>query len=213
MSRGRWAFVALAAGIAAAVALAIVVPGEVQESEPVLDRNQQRAGASYRDRASRFAVEVPAGWRRARGVVIGEVANPREILVASTFPVASSGEPCGPFYDHVLGRMGRREALVAVQERLGRSVAGPREFRPRPTRFRLPVGAPQRRGCGRNRGRRLTRDWWIPFRDAGRDFYAQVAIGVDAPRQIRRDSLRLLDSLRFERRRAASSPAGSGPGD
>lgn len=204
MSRGRWAFVALATGIAAAVAVVVAVPGDVRERAGARNQDQHRAGASYRDQAARFGVEIPAGWRRAREIVISQVTNPREILVASTFSLDSSGEPCGPFYDHVLGQMGRREGLVAVQERFGHSVAGPPEFPPRPKRFRLPIRRPEPRGCGRNRDRRLVRDWWIPFRDAGRDFYAQVAIGLTAPGQVRRDALRLLESLRFKRRGVAS---------
>jgi hypothetical protein len=198
MTPVRWAALAIAAAIAAAVALAVALPGEVDEPGPA-PAPDRRGGSAFHDRARRFTVEIPAGWERARGVVIPEVTNPREILVVSTFPLDGSGEPCGPFYDHVLDQMGPREGLVAVQERLGHAVAGPRVFPPRPAHFSLPLRRPEPRGCGHRRERRPVRDWWIPFRSAGRDFYAQVAIGPQASDSLRRDASRLLESLRFER--------------
>lgn len=41
------------------------------------------------------------------------------------------------------------------------------------------------------------RTWWLSFTDRGRGFYALVALGRDAP-VVRRDALRVLDSLRFD---------------
>ncbi len=190
---------ALATVIVAAVVVTVAMRGDEEQVGAPTDA-QHRTGASYRDRASRFRVEIPENWRRARDLVIPQVTNPREILVVSTFALDSAGEPCGPFYDHVLSHMGPREGLVSLQERFGHSVAGPPRFGPRPKRFRLPFRAPERRGCGRDRDRRLVRAWWIPFRDVDRDFYAQVAIGSAAPDQVRRDAIRLIESLRFERR-------------
>lgn len=200
MGRGAWAFVALATVSVAAVLVAVAMRGGDDERLGARIEAAHPPRGSYRDRAARFRVEIPENWRRAREIVIPQVTNPREILVASTFALDSAVEPCGPFYDHVLGHMGPHEGFVAVQERAGRSVAGPPEFPPRPKRFRLPIRAPEPRGCGRNRDRRLVRDWWIPFRDAGRDFYAQVAIGSTAPDRVRFGAMRLLDSLRFKRR-------------
>jgi hypothetical protein len=197
---GRWGAITLAAGVAVAIALAAVLPGEVREPERSRAKAQRPAGKSYRDHARRFTVEIPAGWRRARRIVIPQVTNPREILVVSTFSLDSSGEPCGPFYDHLIDHMGPRDGLVAVVERSGHAVAGPPQFRPRPRHFRLPLRKPEPRGCGLARDRTLVRDWWIPFHDAGRDFYGEVAIGLRAPEAVRRDARRLLDSLRFQRR-------------
>jgi hypothetical protein len=199
MGGRKQASLALVTVIVAVVLVAVATRGGDEERGAHREA-QQRPATSYRDPALRFRVEIPEGWRRARDIVIPQVTNPREILVVSTFALDSAVKPCGPFYDHLLGHMGRREGLVAVQERSGHSVAGPPKFRPRPKRFRLPIRAPERRGCGRNRDRRLVRDWWVPFRDAGRDFYAQVAIGSAAPDEVRRDAMQLLDSLRFKRR-------------
>jgi len=209
MSPARWGALAIAAAITAAVALAVALPGEVDEPGPA-PAPDRRGGSAFHDRSRRFRVEIPAGWDRARGVVIPEVTNPREIFVVSTFPLDGLGEPCGLFYDHVIDRMGPREGLVAVQERLGHAVAGPPVFPPRPAHFRLPFRRPEPRGCGHKRERRPVRDWWIPFRSAGRDFYAQVAIGPRAPDSLRRDARRLLDSLRFERRPAHVDGGGLG---
>jgi hypothetical protein len=209
MGTARWAALAIATSIMAAGALALALPGEMDEPGPALAPDR-RGGSLFHDPARRFTVEIPAGWERAREVVIPEVTNPREILVVSTFRLDGFGEPCGPFYDHVLGRMGPREGLVALQERLGHKLAGPRVFPARPADFRLAPRGLELRGCGRQRDRRPVRDWWIPFRSAGRDFYAQVAIGPRAPDSLRRDASRLLDSLRFERRRGNADGGGLG---
>jgi hypothetical protein len=179
-------------------------------SRPDSDR---RGGSTFHDPARRFSVEIPAGWQRAREVVIPEVTNPREILVVSTFPLDGLGEARGPFYDHVLDHIGPGEGLVTVQERLGHAVAGPRVFPSRPAHFRLPPGMPEPRGCGHKRDRRPLRGWWIPFRAAGRDFYAQVVIGPRAPDSLRRDASRLLDSLCFERGPADAAGGGAGRGE
>lgn len=185
--------------------MAVAVPGDDQEPAGTGDHAQHQAetGTRYRDQASGFRVEIPAGWRRAREVVIPELINPREILFVSTFPVDSSARPCGPFYDHVVGQMGRHEALVAVQERGGRKVAGRAPGFPlRRKRFRLPIKTPQPTGCAKSRERRLVHRSWMSFRDSGRGFYALVAIGSAAPGGVRRDAMGLLDSLRFKRRGA-----------
>jgi hypothetical protein len=209
MGTARWAALAIATSIMAAGALALALPGDVDEPGPA-PAPDRRGGSIFHDPARRFTVEIPTGWERTREVVIPEVTNPREILVVSTFRLDGFGEPCGPFYDHVLGRMGPREGLVALQERLGRKLAGPRVFPARPADFRLAPRRLELRGCGRQRGRRPVRDWWIPFRSAGRDFYAQVAVGPRAPDALRRDASRLLDSLRFERRRGNADGGGLG---
>lgn len=208
MSPARWVALA-AAAIAAAVALAVALPGEVDEPGPT-PAPDRRGGSAFHDPARRFTVEIPGGWRRAREVVIPEVTNPREILVVSTFALDASREQCGPFYDHVLDQMGPGGGLVAVQERLGHAVAGPRAFPARPAQFRLPLRNPEPRGCGDRRERTPVRAWWIPFRAAGRSFYAQVAIGPRAPGSLRRDARGLLDSLRFGR--APADAAGGNAG-
>jgi hypothetical protein len=107
---------------------------------------------------------------------------------------------CGPFYDHILGEMDSNEGFVAVQERLDSSSRSRREYPPRPDRFDRVARRPEPNGCGRHEGRSRLNTAWIPFRDEGRAFYALIALGSDAPIQIRREATGLLDSLRFQSR-------------
>ncbi len=152
---------------------------------------------THEDRKLGVSAAIPPGWRRARSVVDSQVTNPRELLVVTTFDIDGAGRECGPFYDHILDRMGSGDALVAVRERLGSSAAGPPEYPARPEHFRLEPAKPQRAGCGWG-SHPLVHLWWIPFSDAGRDFYAQVDMGLEAPDSLRRDAEALIDSLRVE---------------
>ena len=79
-----------------------------------------------------------------------------------------------------------RGALVQLQEALDKAYV--RRFPPRPTRFAL-RGAPHGIACC---APREARGWFIPFRDAGRSFYAYVYLGEPGTR---REVLAVLDSL------------------
>ena len=50
--------------------------------------------------------------------------------------------------------------------------------------------------CSRDTSGRL--EFWMPFRDAGRHFYALVVIGRDAPTTLRDQAFAILDRLRFD---------------
>jgi hypothetical protein len=144
-----------------------------------------------------FSVSVPDGWRRAPLTVDEITTNPRELVVMSTFEVpraARASDSCGPFYDHALEHMRPDEGMVAIRERLGNEVAGPPDFPHRPEAFELRPAEPEPGGC-RWDERRTFQRWWIPFEDRGRDFYAQVSIGVDAPESVRRDAESALNSF------------------
>lgn len=144
-----------------------------------------------------FSISVPGGWRRADEPVDEITTNPRELVVMSTFEVpraANASDSCGPFYDHALDHMDSDEGLVAIRERLGNEVAGPPNFPNRPEAFELRPVEPEPGGCRSGEGRTFRR-WWIPFEDRGRDFYAQVDIGVDAPDSVPRDAERALNSF------------------
>jgi hypothetical protein len=157
----------------------------------------------YGDRKLGFSATIPAGWRRAKEPVDELTTNPRELLVLSTFELprfAKASDGCGPFYDHVLDHMPDDEALLAIRERLGSDVAGPPEFPRRPDVFELEPIEPEAGGCPD--GRRRFRRWWIPFEAAGRDFYAQVDIGVDAPYSLRDHAARVLNNFSPTERRA-----------
>jgi hypothetical protein len=145
-----------------------------------------------------YSLTIPEGWRRADRPVDRKTTNPREVVVIATFDVPRrEGGGCGPFYDHALDHMEDDEGFVAIRERLGNEVAGPPDFPDRPVAFELRPAKPEPGGC-RAHGRRSFRRWWIPFEDRGRDFYAQVGIGVDAPDSIRRDAESALNGFRVD---------------
>ena len=147
-----------------------------------------------------FSVTVPGGWHHAARPVDGVTTNPRELFVLSTFDVPrylGPAQGCGPFYDHALSHMHDDQALVAVRERLGNEVAGPDEFPARPASFELKPVEPEAGGCEHRDARRRFRRWWIMFEDGGRDFYAQVDMGLGAPDSLREDAQRALDSMKL----------------
>jgi hypothetical protein len=149
----------------------------------------------HRDGELGFAATIPAGWWRADHAVDDLTTNPRELLVLSTFELpedAKASDRCGPFYDHVLDEMPDDGALLAVRESFGKDLAGP--FEPRPKAFELEPVEPEAGGC-RSHGRRTFRRWWLQFRAGGRDFYAQVDMGLDAPVSLRRDAEAVLNSF------------------
>jgi hypothetical protein len=149
----------------------------------------------HRDGQLGFAATIPAGWWRADEPVDDQTTNPRELLILSTFEVpdrARASDGCGPFYDHVLDRMPSDGALLALRERL--RVDGPSEFPPRPKAFELGPTDPEPGGCG-PAAQGSFRRWWIPFEHGGRYFYAQVDMGLDAPRALREAAESVLNSF------------------
>jgi hypothetical protein len=104
---------------------------------------------------------------------------------------------CNHVPDGALRAMGPRDGFVTVLER-GRGARGT-EFLPRPRRFAAFAG-PDRRGdttvCAHDTSDRL--EFWMPFRDAGRRFYALAVLGRDAPPEVRAQAFGILDRLRFD---------------
>jgi hypothetical protein len=151
----------------------------------------------YRDPVLRFSATIPAGWRHADEPVDELTSNPRELLVLSTFELprtAKASDGCGPFYDHILAHMPADQALLAIRERLGDEAGGGPEFPRRPEAVELEPIEPEAGGCDTDSRRRFYR-WWIPFEAAGRDFYAQVDVGVDAPYSLRDHAAQVLNNF------------------
>jgi hypothetical protein len=147
--------------------------------------------------ARRLMISAPEGWRRAGGPVDQLTTNPIELVVLSTFEVPrfeEASDRCGPFYDNILDHMPDHGGLLAIRERLGNDVAGPPNFPDRPAAFELKPTDPERGGC-HSEALRTFRRWFIPFETEGRDFYAQVELGVNAPDARRREAERILDSF------------------
>jgi hypothetical protein len=144
-----------------------------------------------------FTVGLPPGWRLSTESLTPQLFDPRELLSAATFPLAYRHGACNHMPDGALTAMGPADGFVSVLERGGRSgLAG---FPRRPASFGASVE--QRDGdiascLGHSAD---TREYWIPFRDAHRRFYALVVLGVRAPQRIRDEAFGILDRLRFDR--------------
>ncbi len=155
---------------------------------------------TFRDEPRGYEVSFPSEWHRARRSLTPGLVDPREILSLATYPLRAkrtpgSGRCVVGFPAPALDDFGPRDAIVSIQERGSRRGGGfPARQRPLP-RSPLLLQAEGGPACARDRTR------WIsfhPFRDAGRNFYAFVAVGRSASSQTRRDVRRVLESLAFE---------------
>ena len=158
----------------------------------------------HRDQKRGYEVTFPSSWFRARENLTRRLlVDPREILTVATFPLRlRRSERCYPPFDApvpALDRLGPRDALVSVQERIDIEHPVPDS---RPRRFSLsPLDLHYRgRDCAR---RTLGSASFIGFADQGRQFYAFVALGRAASSYTRGAVRRMLDSLVFERRHQA----------
>lgn len=152
----------------------------------------------YRSPGRGFSVEFPPSWRRAPFALFPPIINPRSILAVSTFPIprgAGRGE-CGIVPSEVSERVGAAGAAVLLTELYGPSAKLLRRTQPRPAAFEL------------RRSERMpgsSNQWWATFRVRDRLLTVAVVLGPQAPPQLRRDALAVLDSLRFDPR----PPAGT----
>jgi hypothetical protein len=149
------------------------------------------------DAARGFTLSLPPGWQRAPESLTPRLTEPRERFSAGTFPLRYVQGGCNHVPDGALRALGPRDGFVTLLER-GRGAAGT-EFEPRPHRF-ASIAAADRQGdtilCSPDATGRL--EFWTPFRDAGRSFYALVVLGRDAPADVRDQAFAILDRLRFD---------------
>jgi hypothetical protein len=177
----------------AAAAAALV--GIALAGEPAPQR--EPSWTTSTDVAHGFTLSLPPGWQRAPESLTPRLTEPRERFSAGTFSLRYVKGDCNHVPDGALRALGPRDAFVTLLER-GRG-AESTEFEPRPRRF-ASVAAADRQGdsiiCGRDTTGRI--EFWMPFRDAGRSFYALVVLGRDAPDGIRDQAFAVLDRLRFD---------------
>jgi hypothetical protein len=157
-------------------------------------------------RAAGFTVTIPPGWRRAVRVLTPGLSDPREILAAGTFPLPVSAR-YDPACDNqlpaaVVRAMGPTDAFVWVLERATSSPTAP----PRPARLGDGTVLKPVADCPgvAEHGARML---WGSFQDQGREFYAAVVLGRDAPAGRVAEAGALLDSLHFEPLRAPAVDA------
>jgi hypothetical protein len=145
-----------------------------------------------------FKVSVPPGWQLSAETLTPRLTEPREVLSAGTFPLRFRESSCNHVPSGALAAMGPRDGFVTVQERGRDPGSSWSEFPPRPKRF-ADQATPERgdvAGC-LNGGPSLV-EFWVPFSDADRHFYALVVVGADAPPEVRAQAFEILDRLKFD---------------
>lgn len=146
------------------------------------------------DRGGRFSIRFPAGWKRAAESLTPLLTDPREIVSVGTHDLRPGGERCAHLPVNALEDLGPTDAFLTVQERAQPHLA---DYPPRPIHFEL--GAPDERFDGVNCVRSASiLQWWLPFRDGDRAFYALVVLGKSASEDTRRQMLQTLDSFRVD---------------
>ncbi len=145
-----------------------------------------------------FEVSVPSGWQLAAATLTPNLGDPHELLSAGTFPLRFRAGACNHVPTGALETMGRTDGFVTVQER-GRAPRSQRAgFPPRPERFAARASPHRGDVSGCLPDARGLVEFWLPFSDAGRHFYAMVVLGGDAPASVRAEAFAVLDRLRFD---------------
>ena len=142
--------------------------------------------ASRSFQADGVTVRYPPGWH-ATNRPLTAVTSPRQALVVTSFllPRQTVADNCTP--TSTLAAMPPGGALILVWEYPAHA-SGLKSFPPRPGRFELgPFGNPECFG---------PRTAIVLFRQAGRFFEVNVALGRRATAATRAEVLRILDSLR-----------------
>jgi hypothetical protein len=95
--------------------------------------------------------------------------------------------------------MGPRDGFLTILERGRDPRSNWAEFPPRPRHF-ASAARPQHGGdlAACLHGTPKLIDYWLPFTDAGRHFYAMIVLGTDAPPAIRAQAFGILDRVRFD---------------
>lgn len=179
---------------AAAVLLAVLVLSSCGADEERPAPAAAEAGTTrFSDERQGFEVTFPSGWMRADTVLTPTLGDPREILSVGTVePVANgASSSCAQHPVETLSRVGARDAFVTIQER-----ANPLSSEMRPGPPQLDAVVPDDSESSQCVGRDVPfRTYWMPFELGGRGFYANAALGDDAPPELRAELQAVLDSF------------------
>lgn len=149
-----------------------------------------------------FTVTYPEGWNVANENLTPWLSSPVEILSLGTFPLETSNDPeaglrlfDAPVAPEALADLTEGDVFVSVQESgvhfVGAELTRPDHFGP--------LGCEDAIfGCRAENWNNVPfRAWWIPFEDAGRQFYLFVAIGNGATPELEQQAWNIADSLTF----------------
>jgi hypothetical protein len=121
--------------------------------------------------AHRVKLRLEPGWHLAQTNLVPHLVNPKGILSVGTFPMQPGGR-CAQAPSRAYSKMGPRDGLITILQKKGDP-----GFPPPPAHFQLHP-KPRSFEC-----LPLELDGQeFAFREAGRHFYAFVALGSRAPR-------------------------------
>ena len=147
-----------------------------------------------------FTLSLPSGWERSAERLTPYLEAPRERFAAGTFPLQHRKGACSHMPTGALSTMRPADGFVTVQERSGVGRPTRSGYPRRPARFAARAKARPgdlTTGCLPARRNDLV-EFWLPFSDAGRAFYALVVLGRDASRRTRAEAFAILDRIRFD---------------
>jgi hypothetical protein len=158
--------------------------------------------STYDDQADGLTMSFPSSWAMSAGNLTPTLINPRELVALGTYSLNTntSSTLCPQFPAAALDAMGSGDAFISI---LGGAPSSNSQTDPFPAR---PAG-----GFDASSGVNLSRtDFlqclahplngsgrWIPFSQAGRDFYLLAVIGTDASATLRSDVYTILNSIQI----------------
>jgi hypothetical protein len=156
---------------------------------------QRPAWTTYDDQEGRFSIRYPAAWERSMQSLTPGLTDPREIVSVGSYHMRPGGELCAHLPVNALEDLSPADAFLTVQERAQPHLA---DYPPRPTQFDLgkPTEGFDGELCVREPGD--FHQWWLPFRDGSRAFYALVALGTSASEETRQQVTQTLNSFHID---------------
>ena len=187
----------LVVGLLAASVLVACGSGSATEQvlAPAQTTTQPPAWTTYDDHEGRFSIRYPAAWERSMQSLTPGLTDPREIVSVGSYHMRPGGELCAHLPVNELEDLGPEDAFLTVQERAQPHLA---HYPPRPIHFDLgePTEGFDGELCVREPGDLL--QWWLPFRDGTRAFYALVALGTSASEETRQQVTQTLNSFHID---------------
>jgi len=156
----------------------------------------------YSNPTQGFSISVPPNWNMTTTPLTPQLADPRELVSLGTYPLLPSlvNGSCVSIPGDALNRLGASGSFVTVLEDYPLSNIPPNDFPERPAHFGadsgLPLASTEIATCLLHRFSGTGR--FISFSEAGREFYAIVAVGPKASAAQRAKTFQVLDSLRVE---------------
>ena len=160
-------------------------PEAGDDPQPVADSN---SWVFYNDTEHRFSIGYPETWYRSRQSLTPELVDPQEIVSLATFDPIYRESSCAHMPSSGLEDIGPGDAFVSIQEGSPKEVEA---FRPRPEDFEQSAEPEQNFMCTPE----TVELYWLNFRDAGRAFYAIVALGNEVAAETRAEAWDVLNSF------------------